>query len=167
MDESQKFFPLPQPDEISIREKEDAMGAYLMMFASIAAGLPLPIINLIAAIIYYYINKGKSRFVKFHATQSLFSQIPTSLINAGAVSWGAYMFFHDITFPDIYWGYLVMALIANIIYFVFSIIAAVKARRGKFYYFVFFGKLAYIKAYTKDDNLESENLYRNIPPDIS
>jgi len=31
---------LPQPDEIPEREKEDAMGAYLMMFASLAIGSP-------------------------------------------------------------------------------------------------------------------------------
>ena len=47
-----EFHPLQQPDEIPEREKEDAMGAYLMMFAAVAIGLPLPIINLIASIIY-------------------------------------------------------------------------------------------------------------------
>ncbi|MCH8319303.1 MAG: hypothetical protein IIA88_12580, partial [Bacteroidetes bacterium] len=48
MNSTTKYLPVPQPDEIPTREKEDAMGAYLMMFAAIAAGLPLPIINLIA-----------------------------------------------------------------------------------------------------------------------
>ena len=41
------FHPLPQPNEVSSREREDGMGAYLMMFASLGVGLPLPIINLI------------------------------------------------------------------------------------------------------------------------
>ena len=40
-----------------IRIKEDAMGAYFMMFATAAMGLPLPILNLVAAIIYYYVNR--------------------------------------------------------------------------------------------------------------
>jgi len=71
-DEDKKYHPVEQPDEIPIREREDAMGAYLMMFAALAAGLPLPIINLIAALVYFYINKGKSRFVRFHSLQSLF-----------------------------------------------------------------------------------------------
>jgi hypothetical protein len=57
------YHPLPQPDDISIREKEDAMGAYLMMFAAHAIGLPLPIISLVAAIIYLYLNRKTSRFV--------------------------------------------------------------------------------------------------------
>jgi len=52
------------------------MGAYLMMFATLAVGLPLPLINLVAAFIYLYINRKTSRFVHFHALQSLYSQIP-------------------------------------------------------------------------------------------
>jgi len=66
---------LPQPDELSEREKDDAMGAYLMMFATWVVGLPLPVLNLIAAVIYFYVNKKSSRFVAFHALQSLLSQV--------------------------------------------------------------------------------------------
>lgn len=148
MREEAQYYPLPQPEEVTIREKEDAMGAYLMMFASIGAGLPLPIINLIAAVIYYYINKSNSRFVKFHATQSLLSQIPTSLLNAVAVFWTFRILFSGtLDFNDTYIGYVIMVFIANLLYFIFSIIATVKARKGRFYYFVFFGKLAYEKVY--------------------
>jgi len=39
---------LPQPHEIPKRDREDAMGAYLMMFAAWGAGLPLPLLNLLA-----------------------------------------------------------------------------------------------------------------------
>ena len=68
-----EFYPLPQPEEIAEREKVDAMGAYLMMFAAVAVGLPLPIINLIAAVVYYFVNRKKSRFIHFHCLQSLLS----------------------------------------------------------------------------------------------
>ena len=77
-----EYYPLPQPEEIPEREKEDAMGAYLMMFAAVAIGLPLPIINLIASFIYYYINRKKSRFIHFHSLQSLLSQIPALHVRA-------------------------------------------------------------------------------------
>ena len=76
---------LPHPHEISKKEKDDAMGAYLMMFAVWAAGLPLPLLNLIAAIIYYFINKKESRFVAFHAYQSLITQVIVSLLNASLI----------------------------------------------------------------------------------
>ncbi len=137
------YYPVQQADEISIREREDAMGSYLMMFASFAVGLPLPIINLIAALIYYYTNRGKSRFVDFHITQSLVSQLPTTILNAILVGWTVRNFIMQHEFSDLYKGYLVMVIVANLIYLAFSIFAAVKARRGQFYYFILFGPWAY------------------------
>jgi uncharacterized membrane protein len=142
-----EFYPLEQPGEIAEREKEDAMGAYLMMFAAVAIGLPLPIINLIAAIIYYYINRKKSRFVHFHSLQSLLSNIPTTIINWGLVIWGVRIFFTDKTLTDNFWAYAIFAGLSTVIYFIISLVAAAKARQGKMYYFLFFGKIAYNVAY--------------------
>ena len=79
---------LPQPDEISRREKEDAMGAYFMMFAAWGIGLPFPFLNLVAAVIYYGLHKRKSKFVAFHALQSLTSQVPVTVANAGLANPG-------------------------------------------------------------------------------
>ncbi|MGB2136003.1 MAG: hypothetical protein ACPHVU_00280 [Flavobacteriaceae bacterium] len=53
------------------------------MFAAFAVGLPLPVINLIAALIYYFVNRKKSRFIHFHCLQSFLLQIPTTLLNWG------------------------------------------------------------------------------------
>ena len=157
-----EYHPLPQPDEIPVREREDAMGAYLMMFASIGAGLPLPIINLIAAVIYFFVNKKKSRFVHFHSLQSLLSQLPTSLINAGAVFWGLRIFILEWDFSDSFKGYLWMALVANLIYFVFSIVAAVQARKGRMYYLIFFGRMSYNMAFRIKE--EETVTAQNLPP---
>lgn len=139
--------PLPQPDEIPIREKEDAMGAYLMMFAAVAIGLPLPIINLIAAVIYYFVNRKKSRFVHFHSLQALLSQIPTTLINWGLVVWAVWIAFTDLRLSEEFWSYAILAGVATLFYFIVSMIAAYKARQGKMYYFLFFGKIAYDVAF--------------------
>ena len=141
------YHPLPQPDEIEVRVKEDAMGAYFMMFATTAMGLPLPILNLLAAVIYYYVNRDKGKFVQFHTLQSLYSQIPVSLLNSGLVAWTIVNFVKDFDFTGLYWGYLVMTAAADLIYLIFSIVGAVKARKGIFYYFIFFGKLAYHQVY--------------------
>jgi uncharacterized Tic20 family protein len=138
------YHPIPQPEELTIREREDAMGAYLMMFAALGAGLPLPIINMIAAIIYYYINKSKSRFIRFHSLQSLLSQIPVTILNAVLVFWTVHNVFSGLTgFDSTYAGFVIMAVIANLLYFIFSIIGAVRARKGRFYYFLFFGRVTY------------------------
>lgn len=147
MNNNGSYHPLQQPEEVTIREREDAMGAYLMMFAALAAGLPLPIINLIAAIIYLYVNKSKSRFVHYHALHSLFAQIPVTLLNAGLVIWSVRLFFTDLSINDNFKGYVGVVIVANLIYFIFSIIAAVKARKGRMYYFLFFGRIAYQQAF--------------------
>jgi uncharacterized membrane protein len=140
----QEYYPLPQPSEIPIREREDAMGSYLMMFAAVAIGLPLPVINLIAAVVYYYINKKKSKFIHFHSLQSLLAQIPTTLINWGLVIWIIRIWFFDAgDFNDYFYAYAIFAAVANIMYFVFSLIAAFRAYKGKMYYFIFFGPFAY------------------------
>lgn len=170
-----EYHDVEQVDDISTREREDAMGAYLMMFAALAAGLPLPIINLIAAIIYYYLNKNKSRFVKFHSLQSLYSQIPTTLLNATLVFWTIRILFRGGSFDggdqliagfatvgEFFWGYLYLVIAANLTYILFSIIGAVRARNGRFYYFLFFGKIAYHFAYRKSSGLN--NLIVNRPP---
>ncbi|MBA3900157.1 MAG: DUF4870 domain-containing protein [Bacteroidetes bacterium] len=166
MDTNQQYYPLPQPHELTVRECEDAMGAYLMMFASIGAGLPLPIINLIAAVVYYYINKSNSRFVRFHSLQSLLSQIPLTLLNAIAVFWTVrILFYNSFTFSDNYIGYILMLVFANIIYFIFSIIGAVKARKGRFYYFIFFGKVAYESVYRIKTESQMPDII-NKPPNL-
>ena len=142
-----EFHPLPQPHEIAEREKEDAMGAYLMMFAAVAIGLPLPIINLIAAIIYYFVNRKKSRFIHFHCLQSLLSNIPTTIINWGLVIWAFRNVIGDHEWTDVFWAYAIFAAAATLLYFIIALIAAYKARQGKMYYFLFFGKIAYESAY--------------------
>lgn len=161
--EQQNYHPIPQPDEIPIREREDAMGAYFMMFASLVGGIPLPLFNIIASFIYYFLNKKKSRFIHFHTHQSLTSQIPVSLLNAIAVIWGVILLINKIHITNNFITFLIAVGIVNIVYFIFSIIAAVKARQGKFFYFIFFGKWAYHVAFKiKDENTSVENFNR--PP---
>ena len=160
-----KYHPLPQPDEIEVRVKEDAMGAYLMMFATAALGLPLPILNLVAAIIYYFVNREKGRFVQFHMLQSLYSQIPVTLLNSGLVAWTIVNFVRDFDFTSIYWGYLIMTGVADLVYFIFSIVGAVKARKGLFYYFIFFGKMAYHQVYQVRPE-QAGSMTRNQPPGL-
>ena len=142
-----EFYPLQQPDEIAEREKEDAMGAYLMMFAAVAIGLPLPVINLIAAIIYYLVNRKKSKFIHFHCLQALLSNIPTTLINWALVIWAVRNLIGHHDWTDAFWAYAIFAGVCTFLYFIISLIAAYKARQGKMYYFLLFGKISYEVAY--------------------
>ena len=159
------YHPLPQPDEIEEREKEDAMGAYFMMFATAGIGIPLRILNLLAAIIYYFVNKSKGRFVQFHMLQSLYSQIPVTLLNTGLVVWIITNLVKQYEFTEVFWGYVIMVAVANLVYLVFSIIGAVKARKGLFYYFLFFGKVSYAQVYRLREGRGEQPLV-NRPPKV-
>lgn len=160
----EQFENIPQPYEIPHKEREQALAAYLMMFATAAAGLPLPFLNLIASFAYYYFTKSTSRFVRFHSYQSLISQIPISLMNGVAVFWGFRILFTDLTFSNPYKGYLVVVVLSNFVYVLFSLIAAIKAYKGRMVYFVFFGKLAYMKAFSAHAEAEEALAQQNLPP---
>ena len=56
---------------------------------------------LVAAVIYYYVNREKGRFVQFHTLQSLYSQIPVTLLNSGLVAWTIVNFVKGFDFSGI------------------------------------------------------------------
>jgi len=149
MEASKAYHPLPQPEELTNKEKDDAMGGYLMMFAALAVGLPLPIINLIASIVYYYTNKTNSRFVRFHTYQAMISQLPLTLLNAICVAWALRIFVATSWYitPE-FTGYAMMLAVANLVYIIFGIISAIKASKGRMYYYWIFGRMAYEKVFT-------------------
>jgi uncharacterized membrane protein len=163
---------LPQPGDIPEKEKSDAMGAYLMMFAAVAIGLPLPFLNIIAAVVYFIVNK-KSRFAAFHAYQSLISQISVSLLNAALVIWIVWGFIaaalndYAVPFLPPFFIYLGITIVANLLYTIFSIIGCVKASKGVLYYMPLFGRIAFNKYYGKDAvKRQEENIsvLSNRPP---
>ena len=119
-----------------------------MMFAARGAGIPWPPLNLLAAVIYFFTSTKTSRFVSFHAYQSLLTQIPTSIMNASAVAWIVILFIKDYPldtyeYADLFWTYIVFVVLLNLVYMVFSIVACIHARRGRFYYFWVFGRIAF------------------------
>lgn len=133
-----------------------------MMFASVAVGLPLPVINLIAALVYFFVNKSKGLFVHFHAFQSLISQLPTTVVNVVSIFWVVRIYFFDWPVTDLFRGYLAMVIILNLVYFVFSIVGAMRARKGRMYYFLFFGRLSYKTVFRVKDTGNEKNI--NLPP---
>ncbi|RKX80071.1 MAG: hypothetical protein DRP60_03810 [Spirochaetes bacterium] len=156
---------LPQPDEITRREREDAMGAYFMMFAAWGIGLPLPFLNLVAAGIYYGINRKNSKFVAFHALQSLTSQIPVTVVNAGLLFWLIRTLVVKSGFPGIFWIYLSFAVALNMAYLVISLIALTRAYKGNFFYFPIFGRMAFDSWYGADAPDSETGTRANRPPE--
>ena len=151
---------LPQPNEISATEKERAMASYFMMFASSTIGLPLPFMNLIASWIFYRYTSKTSQFVRFHSYQSMLSQLPITVFNTVLVFWtlnavwGNFPLISENDFSPIlnnfssnYFGFLIVTILSNLIYMVFSVIAGIKAYKGQLYYFPYFGNIAFEQAF--------------------
>ena len=154
---------IPQPMNIGADQKNAAMGAYFMMFASWAIGLPLPFFGLIASIIYYFINRAQSPFVRFHAQQALLFHIPISVINAALVIW----FFIALSFPKMLGTVLAVGAICtavlNIVYVILSIIAALYAKHGRFIYFPLIGRMSYRSNFVRP--ARARTLPKNSPPE--
>ena len=182
---------LPQPEDLSRRSKEDAMGSYLMMFAAVFVA-PIPLINVLGGAIYYAIFRKKDRFAAFHAYQSLLSQIMISLLNLfamGLLIIRIYRFAFgsnltediEISFSQL-WNvifaeqniiylliaFFVLVLILNIFYMVYSLVAASGAYKGRLFYMPFFGPIAYDKFYgrtaLKKQSSEPTNSFVNRAP---
>ena len=85
-------------------------------------------------------------------------------MNWGLLVWCVRIYFLDIDVANDYFkGYVVATAVANLLYFIFSIIAAVKARRGRMYYFIFFGRLTYEIIFNKSRDFR----YQNDPEGLS
>jgi uncharacterized Tic20 family protein len=167
------WLPIPQPEEITKREREDAFGSYIMMFAG--TYFPLPLIEVLAAAIYYKYFKRKSRFVAFNSLQSLYMQIPVSLVSLAAVGWGIGLAIAAVLKKAIGTGQIVAFVISligivgvNIAYIVVSLVAAFAAKKGRFHYFPWAGPAAFAKVYGPGRiNLNEEEpkpVPRNEPP---
>ena len=159
---------LPQPEDLGRRSKEDAMGSYLMMFASVFVA-PVPLINVLGGAIYYAVFRKKDRFVAFHAYQSLLSQIMISLLNLSAVIlfviriyrfaflnaghfevdifrlWNVIFAEQNIIYLIV--AFFILVLILNLFYLIYSLVAASGAYRGRLFYMPFFGPLSYDRFY--------------------
>jgi uncharacterized membrane protein len=138
---------LPQPDEISSQDKDHAAGSYIMMFVS--QYFPLPLINLLAAFIYYMFCRNRNRFVAFHTYQSFISQIPTSLFLWGVIVWAIHILVAypvhawAMAFNPTFWLVCIAMIGWNILYIVYSLVAYRKAGAGKLIYLPIFGKIAF------------------------
>ena len=138
------MLPEIEVKNLTEREMESASTAYILTLMVVMVGMPLPIINLIACIGYYFSIKSKSFFVRFHAMQAMTSQAFIILINSVALSWTLKIIFSDAKYSKIYFGYVATVILFNLVDYVINIIAAIKARKGKIFRFTFFGTLSYL-----------------------
>ena len=127
------------PDEY---EAEKASNSYLMSLIAIMAGLPLPIVNLIASAIFFFSNRRSAFFVRWHCTQVLLAQAITLVMNAVGVYWTLAVAFGDHIVTNNYIAYIITIVLFNLVEFIATIYAAIRTRRGKHVVWWFFGPMA-------------------------
>lgn len=122
-------------------EAEKASNSYLMSLIFLMVGLPLPIINLIATLIFFLANRKGTYFVRWHCTQALFSQLIVLPFNSVGFWWTIYILFHIDEISNQYIAYIITLIIFNITEFIFTIHTAIQTRKGIHVSWWFFGEL--------------------------
>lgn len=119
--------------DVSLHENEleQAANSYLMSLLVVMVGLPFPIVNLLATFIFYFANRRKTYFVRWHCTQALISQLPLFLTNTILFWWTVRILLGMVTLSSFYFAYLFTVFIFNVIDIVATIITLVKVRKGK------------------------------------
>lgn len=125
----------------SEHEAESASNSYLMSLVALMAGLPLPIVNLIASFIFYLGNRKGSYFVRWHCTQALLSQFSLLFVNSYGFWWTVSIIFESETISNNYIAYLITAISLNIIEFIATIYTAINTRNGNHIKWWFYGDL--------------------------
>jgi uncharacterized Tic20 family protein len=122
-------------------EAETASNSYLMSLIAIIAGLPLPIINLIATLIFYLGNRKATYFVRWHCTQALLSQLSMLFINSFGFWWTISIILTNETITNKFIAYIISALIFNLTEFIATIYTAIQTRKGMHIEWWFYGNL--------------------------
>lgn len=122
-------------------ESEKASNSYLMSLIAVIAGLPFPIINLLATFFFWVGNRKGTYFVRWHALQALFSQFSLFLINSFGFWWTISVIFTEKDVTDDYIAYLITLLIFNLTDLIATIDSAVKTRKGLHVSWLFYGPL--------------------------
>lgn len=122
-------------------DAERASNSYLMSMIVFIIGVPLPISNLIASIIFFLSNRKTSYFVRWHCTQALLSQLATFFINSASFWWTFHIIFGNEDFNNKYISYLVFVIIFNLIEFISTIYTAIQVRKGKHISWFVFGDI--------------------------
>ncbi|NJN27531.1 MAG: DUF4870 domain-containing protein [Cyclobacteriaceae bacterium] len=123
-------------------EAENASNSYLMSLIAIIAGLPLPLLNLLATLGFYLGNQKGTYFVRWHCTQALLSQLSLLLINSVGFWWTIAIIFADESITDRYIAYIIVAVLYNIFEFIATIYTAIQTRKGIHVEWFFYGRLS-------------------------
>ncbi len=110
---------------------EKSSNVYLMSLVGVMAGLPLPILNLLATIIFFIGNKKAQPIVKWHCIQGMISQFVLFIFNSVSFWWTISILFYKEEITNNYLSYLIFVIILNVVELTSTIYTAIKVRKGQ------------------------------------
>jgi uncharacterized membrane protein len=119
----------------------DHEAEYLMSLIAVIAGLPFPIINLLATLIFYLGNRKGTYYVRWHCTQALISQASLLLINSYGFWWTESVVFRGGEITNAYIAYMMTAFLFNLVEFIVTMYTAIHTRKGKHVKWWFYGDI--------------------------
>lgn len=125
-------------------ERERASQSYLMTLVTAIVGLPLPILNLLALILFFILNRKSTYFVRWHCTQALLSQLSLIAVNSFGFWWTISILFGPDTLSDRYIGYMITVLLFNLADFIATIVTAIEVRKGRHVEWWLYGPLTHL-----------------------
>ncbi len=130
-------------------ESEKASNSYLMSLIALIAGLPLPIINLLATGVFYLANRKSTYFVRWHCTQALLSQFSMLPLNSVAFWWTLSIVFGSEGITNNYLAYIILVLLFNLTEFLATIYTAIQTRKGIHIEWFLYGSITNLICKTK------------------
>lgn len=112
-------------------EREKAANSYLMSLMAAMIGLPLPVVNMLATVIFYLVNRKRTYYVRWHCTQALISQIPLYFTNTILFWWTIRLLLGYDSLTSFYFAYLFTVILFNVIDYMATIYSAIKVRKGE------------------------------------
>ena len=122
-------------------EAEKASNSYLMSLVAVIAGLPFPIINLIATFVFFLANRQSTYFVRWHCMQALLSQASLLAVNSVAFWWTVSIVFRDGHVTNPYISYMLTVVFFNLLELIATIYTAIQTRKGIHVKWWFYGDL--------------------------
>lgn len=133
-------------------EAEKASNSYLMSLVFIVMGLPLPIVNVLATLLFYFANLRQPYFVRWHCTQALLSQFSLAIINGVGFWWTLSLIFGEKEPTNAFFGYVLVAILYNLTEFIATVYTATQTRKGNHVSWWFYGDLTNIMVSKEESN---------------
>ncbi len=141
MEHSKKYLNIRLNDP-SESDMEKASNGYLMSLIAVMTGLPFPVFNLGASLLFFFANRKASYYVRWHCIQALLSQLILFFVNSVCFWWTISILFYDEKVSNNYFGYLFTVILFNLLEITSTIYAAIKTRKGKHVSFWIFNDLS-------------------------